>query len=44
MPAGSKVTNDAKDTVSAEQLKAEFDAVLLTGGAENSARPAGAGA
>ena len=36
MPAGSKVTNDAKETVSAEQLKAEFDAVLLTGGAEAS--------
>lgn len=36
MPEGSKVTNDAKDTVSAEQLKAEFDAVLLTGGAETS--------
>ncbi len=36
MPEGSKVTNDAKETVSAEQLKAEFDAVLLTGGAENS--------
>ena len=36
MPEGSKVTNDAKETVSAEQLKAEFDAVLLTGGAEAS--------
>ncbi len=32
----SKVTNDAKETVTAEQLKAEFDAVLLTGGAEQS--------
>ncbi len=32
----SKVTNDAKETISAEQLKAEFDAVLLTGGAEAS--------
>ena len=32
--AGSKVTNDAKETLSAEQLKAEFDAVLLTGGSE----------
>ncbi len=30
----SKVSNDAKETVSAEQLRAEFDAVLLTGGAE----------
>ena len=36
LPEGSKVTNDAKDVISAEQLKAEFDAVLLTGGAENS--------
>jgi glutamate synthase (NADPH/NADH) small chain len=36
LPAGSKVTNDAKETVSAEQLKSEFDAVLLTGGAEAS--------
>jgi glutamate synthase (NADPH/NADH) small chain len=36
MPEGSKVTNDAKETISAEQLKAEFDAVLLTGGSENS--------
>jgi glutamate synthase (NADPH/NADH) small chain len=35
-PKGSKVTNWAKETVSAEQLKAEFDAVLLTGGAEQS--------
>ena len=32
--AGSKVTNDAKETISAEQLQAEFDAVLLTGGSE----------
>jgi glutamate synthase (NADPH) small chain len=32
--AGSKVTNDAKQTVSADELLAEFDAVLLTGGAE----------
>jgi glutamate synthase (NADPH) small chain len=36
MPEGTKVTNDAKETVSAEQLKAEFDAVLLTGGSETS--------
>ncbi|RVU47428.1 glutamate synthase subunit beta [Rubrivivax rivuli] len=35
-PVDSKVTNDARETVSAEQLKAEFDAVLLTGGSENS--------
>jgi glutamate synthase (NADPH) small chain len=34
--AASKVTNDAKETVSAEQLKADFDAVLLTGGSETS--------
>ena len=36
LPEGSRVTNDAKEVISAEQLKAEFDAVLLTGGAENS--------
>jgi glutamate synthase (NADPH/NADH) small chain len=36
MPKGSKVTNWAKDTVSPEQLKKEFDAVLLAGGAEQS--------
>jgi glutamate synthase (NADPH/NADH) small chain len=36
LPDGSKVTNDAKEVISAEQLKAEFDAVLLTGGAEAS--------
>jgi glutamate synthase (NADPH) small chain len=36
LPKDSKVTNDAKETVSAQQLKAEFDAVLLTGGAEQS--------
>jgi glutamate synthase (NADPH/NADH) small chain len=35
-PADSKVTNDAKETITADQLKAEFDAVLLTGGAETS--------
>jgi glutamate synthase (NADPH/NADH) small chain len=35
-PKDSKVTNDARETISAEQLKAEFDAVLLTGGAEAS--------
>ncbi|MDD2712082.1 MAG: glutamate synthase subunit beta [Simplicispira sp.] len=33
---GSKVTNWAKETVTPEQLQAEFDAVLLTGGAEQS--------
>jgi glutamate synthase (NADPH/NADH) small chain len=36
MPKDSKVTNDAKEMVSPEQLQAEFDAVLLTGGAETS--------
>ncbi|ACB35653.1 glutamate synthase, NADH/NADPH, small subunit [Leptothrix cholodnii SP-6] len=32
----SKVTNWAKESISADQLKAEFDAVLLTGGSEQS--------
>jgi glutamate synthase (NADPH/NADH) small chain len=36
LPDGSKVTNDAAETVSPEQLRAQFDAVLLTGGAEQS--------
>ena len=36
MPEGSKVTNWAKETISAEQLGGDFDAVLLTGGAEAS--------
>jgi glutamate synthase (NADPH) small chain len=36
LPAGSKVTNWAKETISPEQLKNDFDAVLLTGGAEQS--------
>ena len=36
LPKGSKVTNWAKTTIAPEQLKAEFDAVLLTGGAEQS--------
>ncbi len=36
MPKGSKVTNWAKETISAAQLQAEFDAVLLTGGSEQS--------
>ena len=36
LPEGSKVTNWAKEIVSPEQLQAEFDAVLLTGGAEQS--------
>ncbi len=33
-PAASKVTNDAQETVTPEQLKSEFDAVLLSGGSE----------
>ncbi len=36
MPKGSKVTNWAKETISAETLKSEFDAVILTGGSEQS--------
>jgi glutamate synthase (NADPH) small chain len=36
LPEGSKVTNWAKETASPEQLLAEFDAVLLAGGAEQS--------
>jgi glutamate synthase (NADPH/NADH) small chain len=36
LPADTKVTNWAKETITPEQLKAEFDAVLLTGGAEQS--------
>jgi glutamate synthase (NADPH/NADH) small chain len=36
LPEGTKVTNWAKETVTPEQLDAEFDAVLLTGGAEQS--------
>ena len=36
MPKGSKVTNWAKESVSAAQLQQDFDAVLLTGGSEQS--------
>jgi len=36
LPEGSKVTNWAKETVSADELKGQFDAVLLAGGAEAS--------
>ena len=36
MPANTKITNDASETISADQLKADFDAVLLTGGSETS--------
>jgi len=34
--SGAKVTNWAKDTVTPEQLKKDFDAVLLAGGSEQS--------
>jgi glutamate synthase (NADPH/NADH) small chain len=36
MPRGTKVTNWAKETISAAQLQKDFDAVLLTGGSEQS--------
>jgi glutamate synthase (NADPH/NADH) small chain len=36
LPEGSKVTNWAKETVTAAQLKQDFDAVVLAGGAEAS--------
>ena len=36
MPEGSKVTNWAKETLTAEQVQQDFDAVVLTGGAEAS--------
>ncbi|MGM9488799.1 glutamate synthase subunit beta [Ideonella sp. YS5] len=36
LPKGSKVTNWAKSTVTPDELKAQFDAVLLAGGAEAS--------
>ena len=36
MPKDTKVTNWAKETISADQLKKDFDAVLLTGGSEQS--------
>jgi glutamate synthase (NADPH) small chain len=36
LPAASKVTNWAKETITPEQLQKEFDAVLLAGGAEQS--------
>ena len=36
LPEQTKVTNDAKQTLAAEQVLADFDAVLLTGGAETS--------
>ena len=36
LPVGSKVTNDALETVAPSQLTADFDAVLLAAGAEQS--------
>ena len=36
MGKGSKVTNWATDTITPEQLQKDFDAVILTGGAEQS--------
>jgi glutamate synthase (NADPH/NADH) small chain len=36
LPADTKVTNDAKETITPAQLQAEFDAVLLAGGSETS--------
>jgi glutamate synthase (NADPH/NADH) small chain len=36
LPEGSKVTNHAKEIVSPDDLKKQFDAVLLAGGAEQS--------
>jgi glutamate synthase (NADPH/NADH) small chain len=42
LPADSKVTNDAKTPSAPSSCKAEFDAVLLTGGSRAEPRPAGA--
>ncbi|HEY8360430.1 MAG TPA: glutamate synthase subunit beta [Ramlibacter sp.] len=36
LPKGSKITNWATETISPQQLQQDFDAVLLTGGAEQS--------
>ena len=36
LPAGSKVTNLSQETISPKQLQKDFDAVLLTGGSEQS--------
>jgi len=36
LPAGSRVTHGAKDSVTPAQLQQEFDAVVLAGGAEQS--------
>jgi glutamate synthase (NADPH/NADH) small chain len=36
LPAGSKVTNWSQETITPKQLQKDFDAVLLTGGSEQS--------
>ena len=36
LPKGSKVTNWARESITPEQLQKDFDAVILTGGAEQS--------
>jgi glutamate synthase (NADPH/NADH) small chain len=36
LPAGSKVTNWSQESISPKQLQKDFDAVLLTGGSEQS--------
>ncbi len=36
LPKGSRVTNWAKETISPQQLREQFDAVVLSGGAEQS--------
>ncbi len=36
LPDNSRITNDARQTLASKQLLADFDAVLLTGGAETS--------
>jgi len=36
LPEGSKISNWASETISPDQLKSEFDAVLLAGGSEQS--------
>ena len=36
LPEGSKVTNHAAEIIAPEQLKAQFDAIVLAGGAEQS--------
>ncbi|MCX8521091.1 MAG: glutamate synthase subunit beta [Rhodoferax sp.] len=36
LPKGTKVSNAAKESISAAQLQKDFDAVLLTGGSEQS--------